>query len=92
MTPTISRRAHAADMTMLVLFIAPFPVMSALHARISNQLYHVLAGVLLGGIAALSQALLHDGFVRWRHAGVAGIDWSRSLRFSGFSPLQLRPS
>ena len=80
MTPTISRRAHAADMTMLVLFIALFPVMSALHARISNELYHVLAGVLLGGIAALSQALLHDGFVRWRHAGVAGLKRSRSLR------------
>ncbi|WP_407537685.1 hypothetical protein, partial [Xanthomonas euvesicatoria] len=65
---------------MLALFIALFPVMSALHARISNELYHVLAGLLLGGIAALSHALLHDGFVRWRRAGVAGIERSRSLR------------
>lgn len=80
MTTTISRRAHAADMTMLVLFIALFPIMSTLHARVSSELYHVLAGLLLGGIAALSHALLHDGFVRWRHAGVAGIERSRSLR------------
>ncbi|MCK6231492.1 hypothetical protein [Stenotrophomonas indicatrix] len=67
-------------MTMLVLFIALFPIMSALHARLANELYHVLAGLLLGGIAALSNALLHDGFVRWRRAGVAGIERSRSLR------------
>jgi hypothetical protein len=67
-------------MTMLVLFIALFPVMSALHAQASNELYHVLAGVLLGGIAALSHALLHDGFVRWRQAGLAGIERSHSLR------------
>ncbi|WP_049421088.1 hypothetical protein [Stenotrophomonas maltophilia] len=80
MTHTTSPRAHASDMTMLALFIALFPVMSALHARISNELYHVLAGLLLGGIAALSHALLHDGFVRWRRAGVAGIERSRSLR------------
>lgn len=80
MTTTISRRAHAADMTMLVLFIALFPVMSALHARVPNELYHVLAGVLLGGITALSHAMLHDAFLRWRKAGVAGIERSRSLR------------
>ncbi|HDS0947593.1 TPA: hypothetical protein QDZ34_000106 [Stenotrophomonas maltophilia] len=80
MTTTISRRAHAADMTMLVLFIALFPIMSTLHARVPSELYHVLAGLLLGGIAALSHALLHDGFVRWRYAGVAGIERSRSLR------------
>ena len=80
MTTTISRRAHAADMTMLALFIALFPIMSTLHARVPSELYHVLAGLLLGGIAALSHALLHDGFVRWRYAGVAGIERSRSLR------------
>lgn len=80
MTPAISRHAHAADMTMLALFIALFPVMSALHAQASNELYHALAGILLGGIAALSHALLHDGFVRWRQAGLAGIERSHSLR------------
>ncbi|MGE8226042.1 MAG: hypothetical protein ACN6RK_09665 [Stenotrophomonas sp.] len=80
MTPAISQRAHTADMTMLVFFIALFPIMSALHARVSSELYHVLAGVLLGGIAALSHALLHDAFLRWRKAGVAGIERYRSLR------------
>lgn len=80
MTPATSQRTHAADMTMLVFFIALFPIMSALHARVSNELYHVLAGLLLGGIAALSHALLHDAFLRWRKAGVAGIERSRSLR------------
>lgn len=44
-----------------------------------NEVYHVLAGLLLGGIAALSHALLHDGFVRWRQAGVAGIERSTKL-------------
>jgi len=73
-------RVQAADMAMLVLFIALFPIMSALHGRLSSELYHVLAGVLLGGIAALSRALLHDGFVRWRQAGVVGIEKSRALR------------
>lgn len=80
MTSAISRRAHVADMTMLVLFIALFPIMSTLHTRVPNEVYHVLAGLLLGGIAALSHALLHDGFVRWRQAGVAGIERSTTLR------------
>ena len=80
MTPAISRRTHAADMTLLVLFITLFPLISALHARVSNELYHTLAGLLFGGIAALSHSLLRDAFLRWRKAGVAGIERSRSLR------------
>lgn len=80
MTPAISRRTHAADMTMLVLYITLFSLMPALHAKVSNELHHVFAGLLLGGIAALSHALLQDAFLRWRKAGVAGIERSRSLR------------
>lgn len=67
-------------MTMLLVFTALFPVMSGLHDRVSNDVYHLLAGLLLGGIASLSHALLHDGYVRWRKGGLTAIESTQSLR------------
>lgn len=72
-------RGPACDMAMLTLYFLLFPVIHALYPHVSETLYQLLAGLLLGGISAMSLALLKDGVLRWRHAGFAGIESARSL-------------
>ncbi|TFZ45280.1 hypothetical protein E5C33_10855 [Stenotrophomonas maltophilia] len=80
MASSVSRTGAAGDMALLVIFAALFPIMSNLHMRVSSEVYQLLAGILLGGVTALGQALLHDGFQRWRAFGWEGIERTRALR------------
>ncbi|HDS1139526.1 TPA: hypothetical protein QDZ75_003589 [Stenotrophomonas maltophilia] len=80
MASTVSRRGRVGDMLLLIIFAMLFPIMSTLHMRVSSEAYQLLAGILLGGVAALGKALLHDGFQRWRAFGWEGIERTRALR------------
>lgn len=71
---------RAGDMFLLIMFTMLFPLMANLHAHLSSTTYQLLAGVLLGGLAALSKALLYDGYRRWRTHGFARLERTRSLR------------
>lgn len=75
-----SKSGRAGDMILLIMFTTLFPLLANLHAHLSSTAYQLLAGVLLGGIAALIHALLYDGYRRWRTFGFARLERTRSLR------------
>lgn len=80
MTHANPKAGRAADMILLIMFTSLFPLLENLRAHLSSATYQLLAGVLLGGVAALSHALLYDGYRRWRTHGFARLERTRSLR------------
>jgi len=66
---------------MMALFASLFPIMSSFQPSLSSELYQAMAGLLLGGIAALSRALLTDGRERWRQGGLRAMEQTPTLRF-----------
>ncbi|MEA9754677.1 hypothetical protein VDF98_04065 [Xanthomonas campestris pv. raphani] len=80
MTHANPKAGRAVNMPLLIMFTALFPLLANLHTQLSSTTYQLLAGVLLGGVAALSHALLYDGYQRWRIHGFARLERTRSLR------------
>lgn len=80
MKPAHPSAGRAGDMIMLIMFTMLFPLTANLHAHPPSTNHQLLAGVLLGGLAALSKALLYDGYRRWRTHGFAQLERTRSLR------------
>ncbi|MGL4692310.1 MAG: hypothetical protein ACRCWE_09320 [Stenotrophomonas maltophilia] len=80
MTHANPKPRRTADMIMLFMFTTLFPLLATLQAHLSSAAYQLVAGVLLGGVAALSKALLYDGYRRMRMQGFAHLERTRSLR------------
>lgn len=68
------------DISLQVVFASFFPPLICLHAHASIAAYQAMSGIVLGGVGALSHALLYDGYLRWRTHGMAGLERTRSLR------------
>lgn len=80
MTHANPNAGRAGDIILLIMFTMLFPLTANLHEHVSSTIYQLLAGVPLGGLAALSKALLCDGYRRWRMHGFARLERTRSLR------------